>query len=171
MNLLKLERMRWLWATPIAAIAVLWALASIGPGSANTACERNGLGKDGSIPGCKDEAVDSRRMPVGLEHVPADQASDHERQLLAAGTENSGVPKYSERRIRMLNETMPIPEAGPALLEEIERLSLQQRRFERRYGPESVAARSVRLRLRDLHDHVSTGLQYAVGDKREAVED
>lgn len=66
----------------------------------------------------------------------------------------------------MLNEMMPVPDSGPVLLQEIEKLSLQQRRFARRYGPDSVAARSVRLRLHDLHDHVPGGLQYAVQEKR-----
>lgn len=93
----------------------------------------------------------------------ADASGDDERSH--AVRETSGTPRYSDRRIRLLNETMSMPDADAALLDEIERLSVQQRRFEHRYGPESVAARSVRLRLRDLHDRVSTGMQYAARDK------
>lgn len=92
-------------------------------------------------------------------------------QSLAASATKSGARSYSEKSIQMLNDMIPVPDTEPVLLREIERLSMQQRRFERRYGPESVAARSVRLRLHDLHDHVSTGLLYAVEDKREVEDD
>lgn len=122
-------------SVPIAAIAMLLAIASTGPSHA------------------------------GPTDAPGDEEPPH------VASEKSSTLRYPERRIRMLNETMPMPDTCAALLEEIERLSVQQRRFERRYGPESVAARSVRLRMRDLHDRMSTGMLYAAQNKRELEDD
>lgn len=171
MKSLSLKRVHWLWFAPIAAIALLWVFASIGSSLGNPICGNHGLEESGAIPGCQNEPVESRRMQVGPEQATDDQVLDRDRELIAASVQKSGSPRYSERRIRMLNETIPIPDDGPVLLQEMERLTLQQRRFERRYGPESVAARSVRFRLRDLQDHASNGLQYAVENKRATVDD
>lgn len=171
MKLMSLKQVHWLCFVSIAAIAMLWVFTSIGSGLGNPVCGNHGLEESDSIPRCQNRSVESLRMQVGPEQATDDQVLERERQLIAASAQKSGASRYSERRIRMLNETIPIPDDGPVLLHEMERLTLQQRRFERRYGPESVAARSVRLRLRDLQEHASNGLQYAVENKRAAVED
>lgn len=171
MNSLNLKRMHWFWFAPIAAIAMLWAFASIGSSPANPTCESHELADSGSESGCGNQSADSWRMSDGPEPVSDYQASGDDHQLRAANMNQSAAARYSEHTIRMLNELIPMPDTGPEMLQEMESLSLQQRRFERRYGPESVAARSVRFRLRDLHDHMSTGLRYAVENERAAVED
>lgn len=79
--------------------------------------------------------------------------------------------RFSDHRIALLNDLMPTPRSGPELLREIEAHAIQQRRFERRYGPDSVAARSVRDRLLDLNEQAATGSRFAVQEKRGLPDD
>lgn len=157
----KLKRTHSSWIAPVAATAVLAVFAPLGLGAASPACETSGTG---SAHGREAELADSRaadtdrEMDAGSEDCPR-----------AESTVSDG--HYSDRRIRMLNDMTPVPETRAQLLQEIERLSLQRRRFERRYGPESVAARSVRERLRDLNQQVESGLQYAGQSERGSVDE
>lgn len=102
---------------------------------------------------------------------PGQESSADHGERLSADFGPSKKLRYSDRRIRMLNDMAPMPENGGELLQEIDRLSVQQQRFDRRYGPDSVASRSVRDRLRDLYDHAATGSQYAAQEERGAADD
>lgn len=79
-------------------------------------------------------------------------------------------PRFSNRAIRALNDGIPLPEDPDLARKEHRKLAVQQRRFEQRYGKDSVAARSLRMRLRDLHDHAIQDAQYTAADKPENAE-
>lgn len=79
---------------------------------------------------------------------------------------NEGHSVYSDSRIHRLNRLLPIPDNEDAAQKEADRLAVQLRRFENLYGPESVAVRSIRLRLDELDDYAGQNVQYAVaGDE------
>lgn len=159
-----LKRIHSSWIAPVTATAVLAVFVPLGLGAASPACETHEISGTGSAHGREAELADSR-------------AADTDREMDAGGEDcpraESAVSDghYSDRRIRMLNDMTPVPETRAQLLQEIERLSVQRHRFERRYGPESVAARSVRERLRDLNHQVESGLQYAGQGERGTVDD
>jgi len=129
---------------PIAVLALAGALAWISTGTAQPVCENESLHGSEAALDCRGASEDSGNMTAG----PGEMSTVAE-------------SRYSERGLQMLNETVPLPADNHELLEEMDRLMLQQRRFERQYGPESIAARSVRLRLHDLSDYVMANRHYA----------
>lgn len=70
--------------------------------------------------------------------------------------------RYSDQHIQVLNQRKAVPKRADALQAEIDRLQVQQRRFNRQYGADSVAARSVRHRLFQLiNETTSSEYRYA----------
>ena len=74
--------------------------------------------------------------------------------------------RFSDQHIRMLNQKQALPEQYERVQVEIERMQVQHRRFSRRYGSDSVAARSARHRLSELiNQSMSDQYQYAQFDR------
>ena len=82
----------------------------------------------------------------------------------------SNGPRYSNQAIRTLNAGIPLPDDHEQSRQEYRKLTVQQRRFEQRYGKDSVAARSVRMRLQDLREHAMRDVQYIAADTPQNTE-
>lgn len=165
MNPLTFKGIILLSIVPIVVAGGLLSSLLFGPGSSNTACKGHGVTGNASTPACSSTSVEPDVPSLGR-----NLRKDADRIPLAEDTSRA-VQQYSERRIQILNTLKPMPETDAQLAESIEKLTVQQQRFERRYGAASVAARSVRARLRDLREHASSGLRYAAHDEQQSVVD
>ena len=65
--------------------------------------------------------------------------------------------RYSNERIRLLNLLLAVPLKFDQLTAEVSTLQVLEDRFNRRYGPNSVASRSVRDRLELLWAAMKSG--------------
>lgn len=87
--------------------------------------------------------------------LPDTRARQVPRPLSPAGTStvlpalqpSSEKGGYSDERIRLLNLLLAVPMKFDELTAEVATLQVLEGRFNRRYGPNSVASRSVRDRL------------------------
>lgn len=82
--------------------------------------------------------------------------------LLRTARPEEFLSSFSDDGLELLNGALPLPESERLAQIEADRLAVQLRRFGDRYGTDSVAARSVRLRLDDLAALSDPDTKYAI---------